>query len=156
MIAAEKWYEYQRQYQKYGLALQPEEEEIARRAERKKEREAARTRGLTLKLQSDHRVMFSIVIAAAIVFMIIVVMVSYAAKITYDINTIKAENNVLAGEIENLDVKVMSANTVVYIEEQAKKQLGMKNPDTKHCIYLSTTETPEDGFADMLKAKAYN
>ena len=98
MIAAEKWYEYQRQYQKYGLALQPEEEEIARRAERKKEREAARTRGLTLKLQSDHRVMFSIVMAAAIVFMIIVVMVSYAAKITYDINTIKAENNVLAGE----------------------------------------------------------
>ena len=100
--------------------------------------------------------MFSIVMAAAIVFMIIVVMVSYAAKITYDINTIKAENNVLAGEIEDLDVKVMSANTVVYIEEQAKKQLGMKNPDTKHCVYLSTTETPEDGFADMLKAKAYN
>ena len=62
----------------------------------------------------------------------------------------------LAGEIEDLDVKVMSANTVVYIEEQAKKQLGMKNPDTKHCVYLSTTETPEDGFADMLKAKAYN
>ena len=37
MIAAEKWYEYQRQYQKYGLALQPEEEEIARRAEEGKE-----------------------------------------------------------------------------------------------------------------------
>ena len=51
MIAAEKWYEYQRQYQKYGLALQPEEEEIARRAERKKEREAARTRHTSLPIK---------------------------------------------------------------------------------------------------------
>lgn len=156
MIAAEQWYEYQRQYQKYGLDLQPEEEEESRRAQRKQEREAARTRGLVLKLQSDHRLMFSVVIAAAVVLMIIVVMVSYAAKITYDINTIKAENDVIAGEIEDLDVKMMSANTVVYIESQAKEKFGMKNPDTKHCIYLSTTETPEDGFADMLKAKAYN
>ena len=156
MIAAEQWYEYQKQYQKYGIALQPEEEEISRRAERKREREAARSRGLTLKLQSDHRVMFSIVVAFAIVLMSVVVMGSYAAKVTYDINTIKAENDVIAGEVEDLEVKVMSANTVVYIEKQAKKKLNMKNPDTKHCIYLSTTETPEDGFSDMLKAKAYN
>ena len=155
MIAAEEWYAYQKQYQKYGLDLQPEEE-AARRAQRKQEREAARTRGLVLKVQSDHRVMFSIVMAVAVVLMIIVVMVSYAAKVTYDINTIKAENDVIAGEIEDLDVKMLSANTVVYIEEQAKKKLDMKNPDTKHCIYLSTKETPADGFADMLKAKAYN
>ncbi len=156
MIAAEQWYEYQRQYQKYGLDLKPDEEEASRKAQRKQEREAARARGLILKLQSDHRLMFSLVMATAVVLMIIVVMVSYAAKVTYDINTIKAENDVIAGEIEDLDVQLMSANTVVYIESQAKEKLNMKNPDTKHCIYLSTAETPEDGFADMLKAKAYN
>lgn len=155
MIAAEQWYEYQKQYQKYGLDLKPEEEDRTQRERRKREREAARARGMILKLNSDHKVMLSLVVAVALVLMIIVVMVSYAAKITYDINTIKAENDVIAGEIEDLDVKMLSSNTVVYIESQAKEKLGMKNPDTKHCIYLSSMETPEDGFADMLKAKAY-
>ncbi len=156
MIAAEQWYEYQKQYQKYGLDMRPEEESISHRERRKQEREAARARGMVLKLQSDHRIMLSLVVAIAIALMTVVVMVSYAAKITYDINTIKAENDVIIGEIEDLDMKMLSSNTVVYIESQAKSELGMKNPDTKHCVYLSSTETPEEGFADMLKAKAYN
>ena len=86
----------------------------------------------------------------------VVVIVSYGAKVTYDINTIKAENDVIAGEIEDLDVKMLSSNTVIYVESQAKEKLGMKSPDNKHCVYLSSSETPEEGFADMLKAKAYN
>ena len=122
---------------------------------RKQEREAARARGMTLKVNSDHKVLFSLIIAVAVVLMMIVVMVSYAAKVTYDINTIKAENDVISGEIEDLDVKMLSSNTVIYVETQAKEKLGMKNPDNNHCVYLSSTETPEEGFADMLKAKAY-
>ena len=156
MIAAEQWYEYQKQYQKYGLDMRPEEESISQRERRKQEREAARAKGLTLKLGSDHRVMLSIVVAAAIVLMMVVVMVSYAAKVTYDINTIMAENDVISGEIEDLDVKLLSSNTIVYVESQAKDKLGMKNPDNSHRVFLSTSETPEEGFADMLKAKAYN
>ena len=129
---------------------------ISQRERRKPERELARSEGISLKLQSDHRVMLSVVVAVALVLMLVVVMVSYAAKITYDINNIKAENDVIAGEIEDLDVKMLSSNTVLYVETQAKEKLGMKNPDANHCIYLSSTETPEEGFADMIKAKAYN
>ena len=156
MIAAEEWYAYQKQYQKYGLDMKPEEEMVSQRERRKQERAAARAQGITLKVNSDHKVMLGIVVAAALVLMMVVVMVSYAAKITYDINTIKAENDVISGEIEDLDVKMLSSSTVIYIESQAKEKLGMKNPDTKHCVYLSSTEAPEEGFADMLKAKAYN
>lgn len=156
MIAAEQWYEYQKQYQQYGLDMRPEEELISQRERRKQEREAARARGMVLKVNGDHKVMFSLIVAVAIVLMLIVVMVSYAAKVTYDINTIKAENDVISGEIEDLDVKMLSSNTVIYVETQAKEKLGMKNPDNNHCVYLSSTETPEEGFADMLKAKAYN
>jgi len=155
MIVAEQWYEYQKQYQKYGLDMKPEEESISQRERRRQEREAARTRGMVLKVNNDHKLMLSLVVAIALVFMIVVVMVSYAAKVTYDINTIKAENDVIAGEIEDLDVKMLSSTTVVYVESQAKEKLGMKSPDAKHCVYLSTTDTPEEGFADMLKAKAY-
>ena len=61
-----------------------------------------------------------------------------------------------SGEIEDLDVKLLSSNTIVYVESQAKDKLGMKNPDNSHRVFLSTSETPEEGFADMLKAKAYN
>ena len=156
MIAAEQWYEYQRQYQKYGLDMRPEEDSISQRERRKQEREAARDRGPVLKLSGDHRVMLALIATAAIVLMMVVVIVSYGAKVTYDINTIKAENDVIAGEIEDLDVKMLSSNTVIYVESQAKEKLGMKSPDNKHCVYLSSSETPEEGFADMLKAKAYN
>ena len=156
MIAAEQWYEYQKQYQQYGLDMRPEEERVSRREQRKQEREAARTRGVTLRLNNDHKIMFSLIVAVAVVLMIVVVMVSYAAKVTYDINTIKAENDVITGEIEDLDGQMLSSNTVLYIESQAKEKLGMKNPDNKHCVYLSSSETPEEGFADMLKEKAYN
>ncbi|MGX8773964.1 MAG: hypothetical protein ACSW8G_02785 [Bacillota bacterium] len=156
MIAAEQWYEYQRQYQRYGLDMRPEEESISQRERRRQEREAAKARGTVLRLGANHRIMFSIVIAVAVVFMMVVIIVSYGAKVTYDINTIKAENDVISGEIEDLDVKMLSSNTVIYIESQAKEKLGMKNPDNKHCVYLSSSETPEKGFADMLKAKAYN
>jgi len=156
MIAAEQWYEYQKQYQQYGLDMRPEEELVSQRERRKQEREAARARGMELRLKGDHRVMFSLIVAIAVVLMMVVVMVSYAAKITYDINTIKAENDVISGEIEDLDVKMLSSNTIIYIESQAKEKLGMNNPDNEHCVYLSSSETPEEGFADMLKAKAYN
>ncbi|GEM_PF-373158 len=156
MIAAEQWYEYQRQYQRYGLDMRPEEESVSQRERRRQEREAARARGMILKLNNDHKVMLTLIAAAAVVLMMIVVIVSYGAKVTYDINTIKAENDVISGEIEDLDVKMLSSNTVIYVESQAKEKLGMKNPDNKHCVYLSSSETPEKGFADMLKAKAYN
>ena len=156
MIAAEQWYEYQRQYQRYGLDMRPEEDSISQRERRKQEREAARARGPVIRLSGNHRVTLAIIAAAAIVFMMIVVIVSYGAKVTYDINAIKAENDVISGEIEDLDVKMLSSNTVIYIESQAKEKLGMRNPDNKHCVYLSTSEAPEEGFADMLKAKAYN
>ena len=155
MIAAEQWYEYQKQYQKYGLDMRPEEETVSQRERRRQEREAARARGMTLNLNSDHKVMLAVVAAAAIVLMMVVVIVSYGAKVTYDINTIKAENDVIAGEIEDLDVKMLSSNTVIYVETQAKEKLGMNNPDNAHCVYLSSREAPEEGFADMLKAKAY-
>ena len=156
MIAAEQWYEYQRQYQKYGLDMRPEEDSISQRERRKQEREAARARGPVLKLSGDHRVMLALIATAAIVLMMVVVIVSYGAKVTYDINTIKAENDVIAGEIEDLDVKMMSSSNISYVEETARKELGMKNAGTANCVYISAEDAPEEGFADILKQKAYN
>lgn len=156
MIAPEQWYEYQRQYQKYGIDMRPESEMVSRRKKREEEKKARISRGLVLSIGSDHRIMLSLILISVVVLMMVVVITSYAAKITYDINTIKTENDVISGEIEDLDVQMLSSSTITYIEGQAKSKLGMTNPDSKHCVYLSSSDVPEEGFADILKEKAYN
>lgn len=159
MIAPEQWYDYQKQYQKYGIDMKPQTERIPRKERLERERREKRERlskGFVLSVGSDHKVMLALVSICVIAMIMIVVMTSYAAKITYDINEIKLVNGAISGEIEDLDVQMLSSTTITYIEGQAKDNLGMKNPDSSHRVYLSGTEVPEDGFADILKEKAYN
>ncbi|MCQ2546241.1 MAG: cell division protein FtsL [Clostridia bacterium] len=159
MIAPEQWYDYQKQYQKYGIDMRPQTERIPRKERLAREKQARRERlskGVVLSVGSDHKIMLSLILICVISLMMVVVMTSYAAKITYDINEIKIENGVISGEIEDLDVQKLSSTTITYVEGQAKDKLGMKSPDSKHRVYLSGIEAPEDGFADILKEKAYN
>lgn len=159
MIAPEQWYEYQKQYQKYGFDMKPESERLSRKQrleQQQKEKEARKARGMVLSVGNDHKIMLSLLLVSVIILMMVVVITSYAAKVTYDINTIKTENDVISGEIEDLDMQMLSSSTITYIESQAKGQLGMKNADAKHCVYISSEDAPEEGFADILKEKAYN
>lgn len=156
MIAPEEWYEYQKKYQKYGINMRPETERISRQERKKRERKSLRSKGLVLSVGSDHKIMLSLIVISVIVLMSVVCIASYAAKLTYDINTIKTENDAITGEIEDLDAQMLASSTITYIEGQAKSKLGMKNPDSKHCVYLSGADAPEEGFADIIKEKAYN
>lgn len=156
MIAPEQWYEYQKQYQKYGIDMKPESDRVPISERRKKKKKALLSRGVVLNVSSDHRLMLYVISICVVILMSIVIIASASAKITYDINKIKAENEVLSGEIEDLDVQILSSSTITYIEGQARGELGMKSADAKHCVYLSSIDTPEEGFADILKEKAYN
>ncbi|MDO4833862.1 MAG: cell division protein FtsL [Bacillota bacterium] len=159
MIAPEQWYDYQKQYQKYGIDMRPKTERLPRKERLAREKQARRNRlskGMVLSVGSDHGIMLSLILICVFSLVMVVVMTSYAAKITYDINEIKMENDVLSGEIEDLDVKMLSSTTITYIEGQAKDKMGMKSPDSGHRVYLSETEAPEWGFADILKEKACN
>ena len=157
MIAPEQWYEYQQQYQKYGIDMkpQPESREV-RKQRRKAEQESVFARLRLVATTSDRKVMLSLVIVGAIVLIMAVVMSSYAAKLTYDINRMQVENDALIGEIEDLDVKMMGSTNISYIEETARKDLGMKTAGTENCVFISAEDVPEEGFADILKAKAYD
>ena len=42
-----------------------------------------------------------------------------------------------------------------YIEKKAKSDLGMVSPKEKSRVYIAADDIPEQGFADMLKEKAY-
>ncbi|MCQ2545292.1 MAG: cell division protein FtsL [Clostridia bacterium] len=155
MIAAQEWYEYQKQYQKYGIDMKPQSERIPVPQRRKQQRKNPLSKGMVLSIGSDHKIMLSLVLIGVLVLMMVVVIASYSAKLTYDINKTKAENDVISGEIEDLDVKMLSSSTITYIEGQAKGKLGMKNPDSKHCVYITAEDAPDTGFADILKEKAY-
>lgn len=158
MIAPEEWYAYQKQYQKYGIDMKPQEERERVRKQRKQARDnvSAFERAASIAAKGDRRAMLSLVLVGALILIMVVVMSSYAAKLTYDINKIRVENDALIGEIEDLDVKMMSSSNISYVEQTARKELGMKNAGTANCVYISAEDAPEEGFADILKQKAYN
>lgn len=154
MIAPEQWYEYQKQYQKYGIDMKPQEDLEARRAERRRRAEEHSESVAVPK--SGRKPVLLMVLFVAAVLILGVVMASTSAKLTYDINKLKAENDAIVGEIGDLDVKIMSSAKISYVEGAAKSKLGMKTAGAKNIVYISAEDVPEEGFADIIKEKAYN
>ena len=150
MIAAERWYEYQKNYQKYGLDMkpQPEWEERSRRRRSAKKPSISAGEGKKAAL--------SLVMIAGIAMIMLIIITAYSANLQYNINSMLKENRALAGEIENLQVKVYSANNIEYVESKATGELGMVYPSESSKVYITNDDIPEEGFADMLREKAYN
>lgn len=147
MIAAEKWYEYQKDYQKYGLDMKPKKKRASN--ENKKKSASA----MTLREKSQ------IMILTVIVSMLSVGLIAstaYSAKIKYNINNLVKQSAVIEGEIENLNVKIKSQSNIQIIEEKAKTQLGMVYPTVDQYVYISQEDIPIKDFALALKQEAYN
>lgn len=150
MIAPERWYEHQQNYQRYGFDMKPEPERKLR-TERKK---AARK--VTIPVGNGKKLAFSTVLAIGVAMIMLIIVTAYSAGIRYDINTKIKENQALMGEIENLQVKVYSANNVNYVEGKAIGELAMIYPTDESRVYIAIDDMPEPGFADIIKEKAYN
>ena len=151
MIAPEKWYEHQRDYQRYGFDMKPKQEERRTRASRNK-----KTRKIAVPFGNGRKAAFFAVLAAGVAMIMLIIITAYSANIRFDINKTIRENNEIMGEIENLQVKIYAANNVNYIESKAKSKLNMVSPKEKNHVYIAADDMPEKGFADMLKEKAYN
>ena len=87
---------------------------------------------------------------------VLIIITAYTANLRYNINSMIKENSALMGEIENLQVKVYSANNVDYIESKATSELKMAYPSDKDRVYITSDDIPEEGFSDIIKEKAYN
>lgn len=150
MIAAERWYEYQKNYQKYGLDMKPQPE----REERSRRRHSAKKPAISAG--EGKKAALSLVMIAGIAMIMLIIITAYSANLQYNINSMLKENRALAGEIENLQVKVYSANNIEYVESKATGELGMVYPSESSKVYITNDDIPEEGFADMLREKAYN
>ena len=152
MIAAEQWYEFQEQYQKYGVDMQPQETKEHRTRRRKSSRPSIGVDPTALK---DRKLILLGIVALAVVFIVMIVMTAYAASIRYDISAAEAENNALWNEIKQLQTNQTTMNGVAYIEQRAKEELDMKSAKNDYIVYLTGDDVPPQGFADVLRSKAF-
>lgn len=150
MMAAERWYEYQKNYQKYGLDMKPQPEQEERSRRRRSAKKPAISAG------EGKKAALSMVMIAGVAMIMLIIITAYSANLQYNINSMLKENRALAGEIENLQVKVYSANNIEYVESKATGELGMVYPSESSKVYITNDDIPEEGFADMLREKAYN
>ena len=146
MLAAEKWYAYQKDYQKYGLDMRP--------VEKKKNRERVE-KDAAISVKDKFRLLV-LMVALGALFAGFVAATAYGAKIQYNINTIQAKSSEVQGEIENLSVKIKSATNIQTIEEKALA-MGMVYPKLTEYVYIDgKTEEPVQDFALALMEQAYN
>jgi len=150
MIAPEKWYEHQKEYQRYGIDMKPQPQRQMRSQKKRKIKKISLPEGNGKKLA------FSTVLAAGIAMIMLIIITAYSAGVRYDINCMIKENQALMGEIENLQVKLYSASNIDYVEGKAVSSLGMIYPSSKNSVRISSDDMPAPGFADVLKENAYN
>jgi len=146
MLAAEKWYEYQTNYKKYGLEMRPAEA---------KPRESSRRTKSVLNTKDKARLMLLTVFAGFLCICLIIT-AAYSAQVKYNINGLLAQADAVQGEIENLNVAIKSAVSITVIEEKAINQLGMVYPSVDQILYLDSDSNNIKDFDQTLKEIAYN
>ena len=144
MIPAEQWYEYQESYKKYGFDMKPRETKVNKQKPK-----------AVISAKDKTRLIMLIVFLGTLCIGIIV-STAYAAKLQYDINTILNENNILQGEIDNLNVAIKKESNIAIIEEKATSELGMIYPQGSQIVRLGEKKVEVSDFARTLKEQAYN
>ena len=144
MIPAEQWYEYQESYKKYGFDMKPRETKVNKQKPK-----------AVISAKDKTRLIMLIVFLGTLCIGIIV-STAYAAKLQYDINTILNENNILQGEIDNLNIAIKKESNIAIIEEKATSELGMIYPQGSQIVRLGEKKVEVSDFAMTLKEQAYN
>ncbi len=145
MVTAEKWYEYEENYRKYGLDLGTET----------KRRTAPKAKKHVISAKDRKRAMMYVIVLAA-VCVGVVISSAYAATLKCEINSIIADNTEIEREIETLTVEIKTANNISAIETRAINELGMVYPTSAEIVYVIEQDKPATDFAMLLKDQAYN
>lgn len=147
MMAAEKWYEYQDSYKKYGLDMKP------RTVKKVNIKSKSSSTGINAK---DKFRLLALTIFTGALCVGLIIATAYAASIKFNINSMIKENEIIQGEIENLNVKIESASNIQIIEARAVAELGMQYPNNEQLVFIDTTKETIKDFALVLKEQAYN
>lgn len=156
MVAAEKWYEYEDNYRKYGIDMRPTQvKSEGRRAKAKSKVKAnANTKAGQLKVKDRTRFM-AYVVVLAVVCIGVVISGAYAATLKCDINSIIAENEEITKDIETLNVQIKTANGISAIESKALGELGMVYPTANEIVFIGEPAKESANLGVLLKEQAY-
>ena len=145
MMAAEKWYEYQKSYARYGLDMKPVEAD------------APRERKVTAPAVSGSVkvLIIALAILIGVFFVGLIITTAYSATLQYDINQIGNQMDEVRADIDNLNVKIKAAANIQAIEERASAELGMVYPTVGRMVYLDSVEAPSENFSLALREDAY-
>ena len=97
----------------------------------------------------------AVLIFAGILLIGTVFLTAKATEIKYSINTLTRQNVTLQKEIDVLEVKIGSANSIESIEAYATEKLGMRYPKANQCIYLTVDSAATQDLVRQIKEKAY-
>jgi Cell division protein len=147
MMAAEKWYEYQDSYKRYGLDMKP------RTVKRENIKSKSSSTGINAK---DKFRLMLLTVFAGVLCIGLILTTAYAANIKYNINSMIKQNDEIQGEIENLKVQIESASNIQIVEAKATSQLGMIYPTPEQLVYIDGSKETSKDFAMVLKEQAYN
>ena len=146
-MAAEKWYEYQNSYKRYGFDMKP----------RVEKRETVKSRSSNSGINPKDRFrLLLLTVFVGVLCIGLILSTAYAASVKYHINAMIKENAVIQGEIENLNVKIESASNIQIIEAKASAELGMVYPGAEQLVFIDGDRETAKDFALVLREQAYN
>ena len=97
----------------------------------------------------------AVLIFAGILLIATVFLNAKATEIKYSINSTMRQNVALQKEIDVLEVKIGSANSIESIEQYATEKLGMRYPKAGQSIYLTIDRAANKDLVQRIKEKAY-
>ena len=102
------------------------------------------------------RKIIAMIAAVGVICIFIVVLSAYAAELKCGNNAILESNEAFKGEIDTLDVKIKSANSIDHLATVATSELGMVYAKDDQCVYLSQTDEPTGSLAMTIRENTYN
>ena len=97
----------------------------------------------------------AVLIFAGILLIATVFLTAKASEIKYSINSLTRQNTAIQKEIDVLQVKIGSANSIESIEQYATEELGMRYPKANQSIYLTVDCSRNADLVQRIKEKAY-
>ncbi len=147
------------QYRRIYLELFGQEEysdnhRIKRTRERPKPNKPVETapQGLTAK---ELLLFIMTIVVIGLLLIGTLVLNAYAVSIQWNINSLTNSNAALEDQIDVLSLQIDSSTSIEQIESYAMDELEMSYPTSSQSVYISEDATLIEGFAAMLKQRAY-
>lgn len=107
-----------------------------------------------MKSREKKRVIITMIVIG-FMLVIMVVLAAFAAEIRHENNTLINKNETLQGEVDTLNVKIKTSNSIEHIESVAKNKYGMVYPTSDQRIYITSKDKPQGNFATVIRQQAY-